>query len=193
MNSRLISSRRALFPSVLILSLLLALAACSGNQTNNALPESESSQIDLEGVFEPMNPEAMTRFQPDVRMGAVWKDGWVIITIRNRTPRELPVNYTNFGVNYKGRLYRANPADVNAQFPRTILKPGEMASGRLLWRELGNLTGCYFVFHHSNARASQAKVRSFESLKPTVESAAPIIHDMTAPKATPAAPAPRRR
>jgi len=103
------------------------------------------------GDFPEMSPEELEKYQPDMRMSARWENGWVWVQVRNRSGKQLAINEANFAAIVDGKLFRVKPGDAEIFFPRILLRPGEMATGRFRFFELGDLAGQKFVFNHTSA------------------------------------------
>ncbi|MFP4380411.1 MAG: hypothetical protein ACLFUS_07900 [Candidatus Sumerlaeia bacterium] len=137
-----------------------ALVSCGGQKKKTASQDPAQENVRLhQPAFEPLSPTQIEKYQQDIRMGAIDEDGWITVAIRNRSTKQIPVNYLNFGIIYKGQVFRANPADVLPRFPRTMLEPGETAVGQLKWRDIDDPAGSYLIFHHSHAEPSRCKIR----------------------------------
>ncbi len=133
--------------SILLLSSVLSLQACSRNKAED-LP----LEVGLEAAAS-VSPEQVNRTQPDIRMTAFWDEGAVQVQIQNRTNKRLEVGSANFAViiptsktGGQRRLIPVEPGKVVLDFPVTKLDPNGVASGRFRFRELGNLQGCNLVF-----------------------------------------------
>ena len=134
-------------------------AGCSGGKKPSGAP-SKTAAITEEGLFDPMTPRELERWQPDVRLAAWWDNGQVCVVIRNRTNQDLAVRYANFGVLGNRKEYPVRMEDVRVLFPDTVLHSGEMATGRFQFYKLGDLTGAHLVFHHSKTQPSRCVIRA---------------------------------
>ena len=143
----------------LCLGAALLAAGCSGGKKPSGAP-SKTAAITEEGLFDPMTPRELERWQPDVRLAAWWDNGQVCVIIRNRTNQDLAVRYANFGVLGNNRVYPVRMEDVRVLFPDAVLHSGEMATGRFQFYKLGDLTDAHLVFQHSMTRASRCVIRA---------------------------------
>lgn len=148
------------------------LAACAGAQKTDVpgVDLAAKPTVSDEGDFDLMTPEQINMYQPDVRLSASFDRGMVRVKIRNLSDKEIGVQYFNFGlINPKAaREKKTIDATPGAEFPRVMLKPGEMASGLIEFRNQGDLAGCYIVFNHSLTRPSRAVIHSMKN-NPVVE------------------------
>ena len=117
-------------------------------------------EIDVgERLLDPLSPEEIERYQPDIRMGALWAGDHVTATILNRAGKSVEVGPRNFAI-IKGRTLRpATSAGNRAEFPVSVLPPGAAASGRFFFPAFGDLTGSYLVFNHPDVRPSRCRIR----------------------------------
>jgi len=143
----------------LCLGAALLAAGCSGGKKPSGAP-SKTAAITEEGLFDPMTPRELERWQPDVRLAAWWDNGQVCVIVRNRTNQDLAVRYANFGVLGNNRVYPVRMEDVRVLFPDAVLHSGEMATGRFQFYKLGDLTDAHLVFQHSMTRASRCVIRA---------------------------------
>jgi hypothetical protein len=149
----------------ILIALAILMAACAGRSRTGAGEEKKISAPPVEvrvgeSVFEPL-PEGFTkRYQPDVRLAARWENDRLSVALSNQTTRTLTVSAANLGVLVNGQLIRITPENAVAQFPASVLAPGEGATGAVRFREsLGDLKGQRCVFHHPLARPSLCIIR----------------------------------
>jgi hypothetical protein len=153
----LAAASAALIPALLIgCSRGRGADAAAGEQ---APSPTKQPTLEVGGLFEPLSPEELARYQPDVRLGARWHEGYLWVTIRNQTDRPLRVHPANFGVSVRHKeLYRVTRDRVRSQFPVGALEPKAMASGRFRFLDLGDLTGEYCFFNHPDVRPSRCAI-----------------------------------
>lgn len=143
---------------------------------SHAKPKADKIQVEVgESLSESHSAEFVKRYQPDVRLIARWQrdrdagksGGRLWVSVTNRSDKTFQVRAGDFAVITKDRaVHRVTPAEVLAQFPASDLAPGASASGTLLFRNLGNLTGEKCVFNHSpEVRPSVCVIRDSEEVK----------------------------
>ncbi|HUT23196.1 MAG TPA: hypothetical protein VM492_02510 [Sumerlaeia bacterium] len=141
------------------------LAGCSrGKRADAAVGEQAPSPtkeptLEVGSLFESLSAEELALYQPDVRLGARWHDGFLWVSIRNETDRPLRVHPANFGVSVRHKeLYRVTRDRVRSQFPISVLEPNAMASGRFRFLDLGDLAGEFCFFNHPDVRPSRCTI-----------------------------------
>ena len=103
------------------------------------------------------------RYQPDVKVLARAEGETVSIELQNACDQPIHVDASNFGIILeKEARHEVHPFDSltqSARFPRVYLRRGEITSGTITFRGLGNLAGQRLVFNHPSVRPSVALIQ----------------------------------
>lgn len=148
---------------VTILATALLAGACAGRQADPAAgqspPEAEPRVYD-DRIFEELSPEALERYQPDLRLAAFQEvDGALTVYVRNETERTLTVTPADFGLIVEGKLHPLRPGMGLLRFPVARLEPQGMATGRLRLHDFDDLEGQFLVCRHPELRPSRCRIR----------------------------------
>jgi hypothetical protein len=182
-----------LIGALLIYGAALLCAGCSNASKQIAAGLPEATAITEEGLFDPMTPQELERWQPDVRLAAWWENGEVCVVVRNRTNQDLPVSYVNFGLLVNHQPQRVTMENARVLFPDTVLHAGEMATGRFQFFKSDNLTGTPLVFKHSKVRPSRCVIRATSKAPAGAKPAPQPEVGAPAPKAADAPSAPKQK
>ncbi|MCX7015748.1 MAG: hypothetical protein NTW86_24880 [Candidatus Sumerlaeota bacterium] len=143
----------------------------------------------------PIDPLALAitreqRYQPDVKMLARAEGETVSIELQNASDQPIHIDASNFGIILENDpRHEVHPFDSftqRARFPRVYLRRGEIATGSITFKGLGNLAGQRLVFNHPNVRPSVALIQG-DGAK---EIAVPRVTPKPAPASQPASPTP---
>ncbi|HBF34558.1 TPA: hypothetical protein DDW35_08335 [Candidatus Sumerlaeota bacterium] len=148
---------------------LLLTAGCSKQQQKDATTASATAAtsakaklVKEDADFEQMSASDMAKYQRDVRLSARYENGAVRVNVRNMTQGDIGIQFSNFALLLPTQKTTIE-ATPGSGFPKTVLKPGEFATGLISFSEVNNPVGAYCVFHHSSVQASRCTVRAAKS------------------------------
>ena len=155
----------ASFLVVCSVALGLGFSGCQTVEPQSAQPaaaahEASDVRVDIRSPLAPApNEEEIRKFQPDVRMVALFHRGVLTVRIHNTTTRSIMVSPANFAlITGRGKVHPFSEPDVQAKFPSGVVEPDAFATGQFHLTDYGNLTGRYVVFTHPALKPSRAIV-----------------------------------